>query len=163
MKKTRNLIVGCMVIAVVAEILIYKYDASNINSNVYLSSTAKGEKSFEACDGNGEDKPNSEKFNFKKFNGRWSLMKFTSNKGNKIDISDNTKIRAGKFYIVVLDSKYNIVAKKNETSDKGNIKFTTPKDGKYIIRIAGEKASGKFDISVNAKENVDISHLDFWS
>lgn len=30
-------------------------------------------------------------------------MKFTSNKGNKIIIHDNTKITKGKFYTVVLD------------------------------------------------------------
>lgn len=163
MKKARKLILGCVIIAMAVGILIYKYNSSNIDSNAYLSSKAKSQKSFEVCDGNSEDKPNSRKLNFTKFDGKWSLMKFTSNKGNKINISDNTKIAAGKFYLVVLDSKYNIVAKKNETSDKGNIKFTTPKDGEYTIRIAGKKASGKFDISVNAKKNVDISHLDFGS
>ncbi|WP_234122928.1 hypothetical protein [Clostridium hydrogenum] len=163
MKKTRKLILGCIIIAVAVGVLIYKYHWSNIDSNAYLSSSARGEKSFEVCDSNGQDKANSQKFNFKKFDGRWSLMKFTSNKGNKVNIIDNTKIEAGKFYIVVLDSKYKIVAKKNEARDKGNIKITIPKDGEYTIRIAGEKASGKFDISVNAKKNVDISHVDFWS
>lgn len=163
MKKTRKLIFGCIAIVMALGILIYKYRVSNIDLNAYLSSNGKNQVSFEVCDGNGEDSKNSQKFNFEKFDGRWSLMKFTSSKGNEINIKDNTKIGTGKFYLVVLDSKYNIVAKKNETSDKGNIKFTTPKGGEYTVRIAGEKASGKFDISVNAKENVDIEHMDFWS
>jgi len=163
MKKIRKLILACIMVVIVSGILIFKYHLSNIDSNAYLSSSARGQKSFEVYDGNGEGSKNSQKFNFKKFDGRWSLMKFKSSKGNEINISDNTKVGTGKFYIVVLDSKYNIVAKKNEISDKGNIKFTTPKDGEYVIRIAGEKASGKFDISVNANKNVDISHLDFWS
>ncbi|MFL0249009.1 hypothetical protein ACJDT4_01125 [Clostridium neuense] len=163
MKNIRKLILGCIIIVMAVGILIYKYHLSNIDSNAYLSGNGESQKSFEVYDGNGEDSGNIKKFDFKKFDGRWSFMKFTSSKGNKINISDNTKIGAGRFYLVVLDSKYNIVAKKNETSDKGNIEFTTPRDGEYTIRIAGEKASGKFDISVNAKEKVDISHMDFWS
>ncbi len=89
-------------------------------------------------------------------------MEFTSSKGNKININDNTKINKGKFYIVILDSQYNIIAKKNESNQNGNINFTTPKDGKYLIRIVGAKASGKFDVSVNSDKNIDISHIDFF-
>lgn len=110
MKKIRKLIAGCIVIVMAVGILIYKCHLSNIDSNAYLSSNGKNQVSFEVYDGNGEDSKNSQKFNFKKFDGRWSLMKFTSSKGNEINIRDNTKIGAGKFYLVVLDSKYNIIA-----------------------------------------------------
>ncbi len=77
-------------------------------------------------------------------------MEFKSSKGNKINIKDNTKINKGKFFIAVLDSEYNIITKKDETNQKGDINFTTPKDGKYLIRIVGLNAGGKFDISVNS-------------
>ena len=97
--------------------ILYKKYFPNIDSNNYLSSNDKSEKSFD----------------FEKFNGEWSLMQFTSNKGNKITIKDNTKISKGKFYIVILDSEYNIIAKKNKLDDKGNLNFTTLKDGKYKI------------------------------
>lgn len=89
-------------------------------------------------------------------------MQFTSNKDNKIRINDDTKISEGKSYIVILDSKYNIIAKKNELKDNGNINFTTPNDGKYSIRIIGANASGNFAISVSASNNIDISHKDFF-
>ncbi len=89
-------------------------------------------------------------------------MEFTSSKGNKINIKDNTKINKGKFFIIILDSKYNIMAKKNETNQSGDINFTTPKDGKYLIRIVGLNAGGKFDISVNSPKNIDILHKDFF-
>lgn len=165
MKKSRKLILNCVLIAIViiAGAAIYKNNFLNIDSNAYLSGNGKSEKSFEVYDGNGEDSKNGQNFEFKKFDGRWSLMKIKSSKGNNISIGDNTKIEAGKFYIVVLDSDYKIIAKKNEISDKGDIRFTAPKDGEYIVRIAGKNASGKFDINVNANKNVDISHLDFWS
>ncbi len=88
-------------------------------------------------------------------------MGFTSSKGDKINIDDKTKITKGRFYIVVLDSDYNIIAKKNELNQKGNIKFTTPKDGKYIIRIVGASAGGNFNIKVSSGHNIDITHKDF--
>lgn len=90
-------------------------------------------------------------------------MEIKSSKGNKINIKDNTKINKGKFCIVILDSEYNIIAKKNETNQNEDINFTTPKDGKYLIRIVGLNAGGKFDISVNSAKNIDISHKGFFS
>ncbi len=109
-----------------------------------------------------KESKNTHSFDFKKFDGKWSLMEFTSSKGNKININDNTKISKGKFYIIILDSKYNIIAKKEESNENGDINFTTPKDGKYFIRIVAANASGKFDISVNAANNIDISHKHFF-
>ncbi len=90
-------------------------------------------------------------------------MEFTSKKGNKISIKDNTKITKGKFFIVVLDSKYNIIAKKDETKQNGDINFTAPKDGKYLIRIVGLNAEGKFDISINSDKDIDITNKEFFS
>lgn len=144
-----------------------KVDTNNIDSinpktNSYLSSKDESERSF-YIHTNDHSTNNSKSFDFEKFDGRWSLIEFSSNKNNKINIEDNTKITKGKFYIVVLDSNYNIIAEKNELAKKGNIDFTTPKDGKYLIRIVGANASGTFNIKLNSSNNIDISHKDFFS
>lgn len=163
MKKRKNLIAVFLILIVVLLIGIttYKKYFPNIDSNNYLSSKDESSRTV-SCKEHDEDGKNSKSFNFKKFDGKWSLIKFTSNKGNKISINDSTKINKGKFYIVVLDSNYNIVAKKNESNQQGNINFTVPKDGKYSIRIVAAKASGNFNISVDASNNIDISHVDFF-
>lgn len=163
MKKRRNLIIICSALIVLAGgTSLYKNTFPNIDSNSYLSSSYESQKSF-CYLGNEKNVGNTKSFDFEKFNGKWSLMQFTSNKGNKINISDNTKISKGKFYIVILDSKYNIIAQKNELKDNGNISFTTPSDGKFIIRIVGENASGNFSIALSAGNNINVSHIDFFS
>lgn len=140
---------------------MYKNYFTNIDSNNYLSSKDESERSIFRHE-NDKSSKNTHSFDFKKFDGKWFLMEFTSSKGNKININDNTKINKGKYYIVILDSEYNIITKKDETNQKGDINFTTPKDGKYLIRIVGLNAGGKFDISVNSAKNIDISHKDFF-
>ncbi|KEJ02122.1 hypothetical protein G4W71_00850 [Clostridium botulinum] len=162
MKKRTKLIISCLVFIIIAGSgIVYKNYFNNIDSNSYLSSKDERERSI-FCRENDKRSKNTHSFDFKKFDGKWSFMEFTSKKGNKMNIIDNTKISKGKFYIVILDSKYNIIAKKNETNQNGNINFTTPKDGKYLIRIVGAKASGKFDVSINSDKNIDISHIDFF-
>ncbi|MHB9944007.1 hypothetical protein CF095_01110 [Clostridium botulinum] len=162
MKKRNNLIIVCLALIIIAGSgIVYKNYFTNIDSNSYLSSKDESERSI-FCHEDDKSSKNTHSFDFKRFNGKWSLMEFTSSKGNKININDNTKINKGKFYIVILDSQYNIIAKKNESNQNGNINFTTPKDGKYLIRIVGAKASGKFDVSVNSDRNIDISHIDFF-
>lgn len=163
MKKRRNLIVGGVILIIIAGgILVYKKNFPNIDSNNYLASKEEEKRTF-LYHGNDKSNKNSKSFDFEKFDGKWSLMQFTSNKDNEINISDNTEISKGKFYIVILDSEYNIVAKKNEVNEEGNIKFTTPKDGKYTVRIVGANASGTFDISINGTDTIDVSHIDFFS
>ncbi|WP_346939465.1 hypothetical protein [uncultured Clostridium sp.] len=164
MKKRSNLIIICLIVIIVAGAgtVLYKNHFPNIDSNNYLSSSDESEKSFYYC-GNEKSDENSESFDFEKFDGKWSLMQFTSNKGNEININDNTKISKGKFYIVILDSEYNIIAKKDELKDSGNINFTTPKDGKYSVRIIGANASGNFNISISANDNITVSHIDMFN
>ncbi|RUT56220.1 hypothetical protein C1148_19325 [Clostridium botulinum] len=161
-EKRTKLIISCLVFIIIAgSRSVYKNYFANIDSNNYLSSRDESERNITSRE-NDDISKNTHSFDFKKFDGKWSLMEFTSNKGNKINIKDNTKINKGKFFIVILDSKYNIIAKKNETNQSGNINFTTPKDGKYLIRIVGANASGKFDVSLNSDKNIDISHIDFF-
>ncbi|NFL57022.1 hypothetical protein FDB79_15975 [Clostridium botulinum] len=155
------MIVCLAVIIIAGSGIVYKNYFTNIDSNNYLSSKDESERSIFRHE-NDKSSKNTHSFDFKKFDGKWFLMEFTSSKGNKININDNTKINKGKYYIVILDSEYNIITKKDETNQKGDINFTTPKDGKYLIRIVGLNAGGKFDISVNSAKNIDISHKDFF-
>jgi hypothetical protein len=164
MKKRRNLLIFCLIIIliVISGIQFNKKYNPNIDTDSYLSS--KDEKrTVNYCNSNDNklDK-NSKKIEFEDFNGKWSLMEFKSDKDNKIIITDNTKISEGKFYVVILDLEGNIIAKKNELTETGDIIFTTPKDGKYFIRIVGDNASGKFDVSVNASNNINVSRMDFF-
>lgn len=141
--------------------LYFNINSSNIDSNSYLTSKYDSQSSFYYKE-NYENTGNFENFDFKKFNGIWSLIEFTSTKNNKITIEDNTKITKGKFYLVILDSNYNIIAKKDESTEKGNINFITPKDGKYLIRIAEKDSSGTFNIKINASNTIDISRKDLF-
>ncbi|SUY47670.1 Uncharacterised protein [Clostridium putrefaciens] len=164
MKKRSNLIIICLIVIIIAATgtSLYKHYLPNIDSNNYLSSNDESERSFD-YHGNEKSGENTKSFDFEKFNGKWSLIQFTSNKGNKININDNTKISKGNFYIVILDSEHNIIAKKNELKDNGNINFTTPKDGKYTVRIIGANASGNFNISISASNNINVSHIDLFN
>ncbi|MCB2342942.1 hypothetical protein [Clostridium estertheticum] len=162
MKKRSILIILCLITLIIlgTGTIVYKNYFPNIDSNNYLSSNDKSsEKSF-GYKGNEKSGENTESFDFEDFNGKWSLMQFTSNKGTKITINDNTKISKGKFYIVILDSEYKIITKKNELNDSANINFTTPKDGKYAIRIVGKNARGKFNISTSS--NIKVTHIDLF-
>lgn len=163
MKKRSNLIILCLIVIIIAAagIVLYKNYFLSIDSNRYLSSSDESMKSFDQYT-NEKSGVNNQSFDFEKFNGKWSLMQFTSGKNNEIKINDSTKISKGKFYIVILDSEYNIVAKKNELKDNGDIIFTTPKDGKYTIRIIGDNASGNFNVSISSNNNINVSHLDFF-
>ncbi len=140
---------------------MYKNSSSYIISDSYLSSRNEDEKSID-CHENEKITKDGQSFDFGKFTGKWSLMEFNSDKGNKVTINDNTKINKGKFYVVVLDSDYNIVSKKSETEDKGNINFTTPKNGKYLVRIVGKDAGGNFNLKISANNNINISHKEFF-
>ena len=71
------------------------------------------------------------------------------------------KISKGKFYVVVLDPNYNIITK-TESNEKTNLSFTTPKDGKYIIRIVGEKAKGSFNIKISSTSNIAVNHKELF-
>ncbi|MDD3225361.1 MAG: hypothetical protein PHX70_11800 [Clostridium sp.] len=164
MKTRKNLIIFCLIILIIAGIgtALYKNYFYNIDSISYLSNRDESEKSFDYL-GNEKSSSHTKSFNFKNFNGKWSLMQFSSNKNNNITINDSTKIASGKFYIVVLDSKYNIAAKKNEVKRNGNIRFTTPKAGKYIVRIIGAHASGNFNITISSTNDIKISYINFYN
>ncbi|WP_032120975.1 hypothetical protein [Clostridium amazonitimonense] len=158
-----NLIISVIVVLIIGSIL-YKNSSYYISSKHYLSSKEE-KRSFYSLK-NEKNTQDGKSFDFDKFTGKWSLIEFTSDKDTKITIKDNTKISKGTFYIVVLDSDYNIIAKKNESNENenenGSIDFTTPKSGKYIIRIVGKNAMGNFDIKISESNNINLSHKDFF-
>lgn len=140
--------------------MLYKNSSLYISSDSYLSSE-EAKKSVYSTK-NEKDTEDGKSFDFDRFTGKWSIIEFTSDKDNKITINNNTKINKGKFYVVVLDSDYNIIAKKDESNESGDISFTTPKSGKYIIRIVGKNASGNFNIKINAGNDIKVSHKNFF-
>ena len=141
---------------------VYKNSSVHISSDVYLSNEEETERSFGYL-GSGIDTENNKSFDFNEFTGKWSLMEFTSDKDNEIIINDDTKINKGEFYIVVLDSDYNIITKKDEFKEKKDISFITPKKGKYIIRIVGKNASGKLNIKIQENNKIEFSNNDFFN
>lgn len=168
MQRKNKLILSLILIVILVAglgIIIYKDNPFIGFSNNYLSSKDDGDKSF-LYHANDIISNNGESFDFGGFDGKWSLIDFISHKDNEITISDNTKISSGDFCVVVLDSDYKIIANTKSNSSNSNnkvVSFTTPKDGKYIIRIVGKKASGNFKIEVNSAKNINISHNNFWS
>lgn len=163
MNKKRKLIVciSLIVILVCIGIKSYKNSSYYIGSNGYITSQEDGQRTF-VSNTNLKRSGNSESFDFKGFSGKWSLIELNSSKNNKITIENSSKITSGKLYIAVLDSNYNLITKKNLKEETGNLKFTTSKSGKYIIRIVGKDASGNFNIKINSSEKINVTHKDFF-
>ncbi|WP_251862520.1 hypothetical protein [Clostridium sp. Marseille-Q2269] len=149
------------VIIIVMGISLYKNSFFYIGSNNYLSTVQDAERSV-YFKRNERDSLDGKKFDFGKFTGKWSLLEFTSYKDNRIVIEDKTRISKGSLYLVVLDSDYNIIAKRNEREENNDISFTTPKSGKYIIKIVGKNLTGNFNIKIKANDNIVIKHIDFF-
>ncbi|MEY8764804.1 MULTISPECIES: hypothetical protein [Clostridium] len=163
MRKRDKLIISLLVIVVmiaVVGIFLNKGISYGEFSNSYLTSTSDGDRSFFSHT-NDMEADSGKSFDFGKFDGRWSLMEFTSPKNNKITITDDTKINNGKFIVVILDPNYNIISK-TSYNNKTSLNFTTSKQGKYIIRIAGKKASGHFGIKIDSASGIDIKYNDFF-
>lgn len=151
MKKNKIISMCFMFIGIGILIIIgiYINNVINIDSNFNLTTT-KDTASFQSLQ-NQENTKNSSSFDFAGFNGRWSLIYFNATK--------NAKITKGKFYIVVLNSKHKILAV-NKSNKEENLRFSTPENGKYIIRIVGKNASGNFRIKINSNTNIDVYYKD---
>lgn len=161
MIKIKRSIIACFIgVIIVIGGLFYLSTHYRFDSNNYLA--------------HGEDKVNFKnfknekrskygmKFDFDLFNGKWSLMKFDSVKGDKITINDTTNIKSGKFYIVVLDSENKIISK-HEPNGKSNVEFSIPKTGQYFVRIVGKNASGNFDIKYSSSNYINVTYKDLMS
>ncbi|EJO5348888.1 hypothetical protein NRP93_003026 [Clostridium botulinum] len=143
------------IIVAITGIAIYKSTVPNINSIDYL--TSEEETASITKTSNEERTKNSRKLDFYRFDGKWSLMEFESTKNNKIKIIDNSKITKGTLYIVVLSSKYKALAT-HKSNGKASLDLTTPKNGKYFIRIVGKHAKGNLNIKISSATDIHLSH-----
>ncbi|EJO5348889.1 hypothetical protein NRP93_003027 [Clostridium botulinum] len=160
MKKMSKLKIGCLIIITcLIVILAHNLVFNNFDSDTYLTSS----KSSVDVEYLGHEKNISDgtSFDFSGFNGIWSLITFDSTKDNKIAIDNNSKINKGKFYVILLDSDHNPII--IDKSNKKKLEFTTPKKGKYTIRVAGKNASGTFQMKINSSSKIAISHYDIYS
>lgn len=140
---------------------ISKNNLWNFDSKNYLTSKDDGAVSFyELKDDFRND--NNASFDFSKFNGKFTLMEFSAKMGNKIKLTDSSTLSKGSIYIVVLDSDYNEIAI-HKSNGAATFEFDTPKDGNYLIRVAGKKASGSFNLHLNSDEAVTLVHKTIWS
>lgn len=140
---------------VILGISVYRTVYVNIDSKYYLASEEEDPSVTNLPAG--KETKDSREFDFGKLSGRWNIMEFKSTKGNKIKIVDNSKIAKGKLYVVVLDSNYKSLAI-HKSDGKSTLNLTTPKDGKYIIRIVGQKTSGHINMKVTSPQNIHLIH-----
>ncbi|OSB09896.1 hypothetical protein [Clostridium botulinum] len=143
------------IIVVITGMVIYKSTVPNINSIDYL--TSKEETPSITKLSNEERTKDSRKFDFYRFDGKWSLMEFESTKNNKIKIIDNSKITKGTLYIVVLSSEYKALAT-HKSNGKDSLDLSIPKNGKYFIRIVGKNSKGNLNIKINSTTDIHLSH-----
>lgn len=132
----------------------------NLNSDKYLA--GKQESRSFSMHTNQEYTNDSMRFDFKKFSGKWSFFDLSVKKDTNIKIKDNSDITSGELYLVVLDNDYNIVAKK-KIDGTGNLKVKCKDDEEYLIRIAGDKAGGHFDIKFSADNEYKLEYKEFFS
>nr|WP_025776555.1 hypothetical protein [Clostridium botulinum] len=148
-------IICVIVIVIIGGIVIRKSTSPNIDSIDYL--TSKEENGSITKMSNEEKTKNGRKFDFYRFDGKWSLMEFQSTKDNRIKITDNSKITKGTLYIVVLSSEYKSIAT-HKSNGKASVNLTIPENGKYFIRIVGKGARGNLNIKINSTTDVHLSH-----
>lgn len=74
MKKRNNLIIVCLVFIIIAgSKSVYKNYFVNIDSNNYLSTRDESERNIYSLENDISSK-NAYSFDFKKFDGKWSVM-----------------------------------------------------------------------------------------
>ncbi|MCR3760881.1 hypothetical protein [Clostridium felsineum] len=156
---SKAIVFGVIVIVVAVGIYLSENIIGSQFTNGYLSTKSDNKTSF-VYNTNYKKTGKSESFNFGGFDGKWSLIEINAKSKDKVTLHDNTKVTKGRFCIVVLDPNYKIIGKIEEKNEESEISFKTDEKGKYIIRIVGENASGKFDIKVNSPKG-EITHKDF--
>lgn len=140
---------------------ISKNNLCNFDSKSYLTSKDCSTLSFNELK-NDVRTDNNASFDFTKFDGKFTLMEFSAKMGNKIKLTDSSTLSKGSMYIVVLDSDYNEVSI-HKSNGAATFEFDIPKDGSYLIRVAGKKASGSLNLHLNSDESVTLVHKTIWS
>ncbi|MEW8955238.1 hypothetical protein [Clostridium sp.] len=100
-------------------------------------------------------------FDFSDFTGEYKPVEFTANKGDKVELIDESSISQGKLYIAVLDSNYkDLTLHKLDKQPSFNI--VVPEDGKYFISLIGKNSSGDLNLKLNFDSNIKITKKDIW-
>ncbi|AZV58284.1 hypothetical protein [Clostridium sp. AWRP] len=79
---------------------------------------------------------------FKSFTGTQVLDSVNLKNGNSINLNFESDVKKGKFNIVVIDDKYNIL-KVIKANSNGKEKISVTQDGKYKVEMLGKNARGK--------------------
>lgn len=162
MKKKGFLIIVSVLFVIVA-LYLYKNSSFYIGSDNYLSGSTESDRILDVCH-DMETTKNGISLDFNGFTGKWSLFKLKPNKDSEITISTDVNIKEGLFYIVVLDSDYNLVKKIDVLEDTPELlKFDSSKNNTYFVRIIGNNAVGNFNLKVNNITNIELNYIDFFS
>ncbi len=79
----------------------------------------------------------------------YKYKKVEANKGNILELSLNVTTKGGKLNILVLNDKEEKIYSNYDLNGNINekIKINIDEDGKYMIKIEGDKHEGSYDIS----------------
>lgn len=77
----------------------------------------------------------------------YKYKKVEANKGNILELSLNITTKGGKLNILVLNDKEEEIYSNYDLNGNINEKINIDEDGKYMIKIEGDKHEGSYDIS----------------
>ena len=77
----------------------------------------------------------------------YKYKKVDANKGNILELSLNVTTKGGKLNILVLNDKEEEIYSNYDLNGNINEKINIDEDGKYMIKIEGDKHEGSYDIS----------------
>ena len=77
----------------------------------------------------------------------YKYKKVEANKGNILELSLNVTTKGGKLNILVLNDKEEEIYSNYDLNGNINEKIDIDEDGKYMIKIEGDKHEGSYDIS----------------
>ena len=77
----------------------------------------------------------------------YKYKKVEANKGNILELSLNVTTKGGKINILVLNDKEEEIYSNYDLNGNINEKINIDEDGKYMIKIEGDKHEGSYDIS----------------
>ncbi len=77
----------------------------------------------------------------------YKYKKVNANKGNILELSLNVTTKEGKLNILVLNDKEEEIYSNYDLNGNINEKINIYEDGKYMIKIEGDKHEGSYDIN----------------
>lgn len=77
----------------------------------------------------------------------YKYKKVEANKGNILELSLNVTTKGGKLNILVLNDKEEEIYSNYDLNGNINEKINIDEDGKYMIKIEGDKHEGSYDIN----------------